>query len=163
MSTDFEAQIIAREAHIDLFNRFGFALDQRNWTAFAALFTEDAGFTTTVGHGFDDNGALNPGEVLVNARGRDDVVATIASFIESVSATHHLMSNYVVDIAEDRKSAKASAYARVYHIGKGPKAALFEESFARFDIKTVYQQSAWKIASMDELVMIMLGTVDVFG
>jgi 3-phenylpropionate/cinnamic acid dioxygenase small subunit len=155
MPTNLEA---VRQAHIDLLNRYAHAIDGRNWQAFAALFTENAAFSAkhSLGHGTGD------GEVF-SVDGRDKIVATISTIIATLSATHHLTSNYVVDLAPDANSADASCYFRAYHAGKGERAHLFEESLGRFDLKTVMVGSEWKIRRMEETVMIMLGTAEVFG
>jgi hypothetical protein len=155
MPTNLQA---VRQAHVDLLNRYAHALDSRNWPALAALFTTDAVFAAKrllgVGAGEADAFSLD---------GRDKIVETIARIIESLSATHHLMSNHVADIGSDTGSADASCYFRAYHAGKGARAHLFEESLGRFDLKTVRVGSEWKIQRMEETIMIMLGTVEAFG
>jgi SnoaL-like domain len=147
-----------RQAHIDLLNRYAHAIDGRNWPAFAALFTEDAVFSAKrlLGHGAGEADAFS-------VDGRDKIVETISTIIETLSATHHLMSNHVVDLAPDADSAEASCYFRAYHTGKGARAHLFEESLGRFDLKTVVVRPEWKIRRMDETIMIMLGTAEAFG
>jgi 3-phenylpropionate/cinnamic acid dioxygenase small subunit len=147
-----------RQAHIDLYNRYAEALDRRDWKALASLFTPDAVFAARrllgVGAGEADAFAIE---------GRDKLVDTISKIIDSLSATHHMMSNYVVDVAADGRSAEASCYFRAYHAGAGPRAHLFEESLGRFDLKTVRAGAEWKIRRMDETIMIMLGTPEAFG
>ncbi len=158
MANDFEASLIVREAHIDLFNRYADALDQRNWPTLTSLFTEDSAFGYSRSLGFDAGEAEHD-----LFEGRDNIVATISRLIESLSATHHFMSNYVVDADPGGNSARASAYFRAYHAGKGARAHLFEESLGRFDLETVRIRSEWKIRRMHEVIMIMLGTSDAFG
>lgn len=158
MADDFEARMIVREAHIDLFNRYADAIDRRNWSAFASLFAEDASF------GYSRSLGFGAGEAEQDmAEGRDNVVGMITRSIECLSATHHLLSNHVVDVDPGGDTAHASAYFRAYHAGKGPRADLFEESLGRFDIETVRIGSQWKIRRMHEAIMIMLGTPDVFA
>src|SRR5262249_9192018 len=95
--------------------------------------------------------------------GRDKIVTTIGAIIDSLSATHHLTSNYMLDLAPDGASADASCYFRAYHAGAGERAHLFEESLGRFDLKTVRLGAEWKIRRMEETIMIMLGTPEAFG
>jgi hypothetical protein len=158
MTISFEADLIVREAHIDIFNRYAHALDARNWKALAALYTEDGVFSFArslgVGAGIAEQATIE---------GRDKLVEMIASQIECLSATHHFMSNYVVDLDPGGEAAEASAYFRAYHAGRGERAHLFEESLGRFDLKTVKVGSEWKIRRMHENIMIMLGTADVFA
>ena len=156
MSATFEDLAVVRQAHIDLFNHYAHALDGRNWGALADLFTEDASFSFARSLGF---GAGETDKALIE--GRDQLVGMIRGSIESLSATHHLLSNHVVDV--DGGTASASCYFRAYHAGKDERAHLFEESLGRFDIATVRLPSGWKIRRMHESIMIMLGTAEAFG
>ena len=155
MSNSLEA---VRQAHIDLLNRYAHALDKRDWPAMTALFTADVvfGAKRLLGHGAGEADAFA-------LEGRETVVGTISKIIDSLSATHHLISNHVVDLAPDGNTAEASCYFRAYHAGGGDRAHLFEESLGRFDLKTVQVGADWKIRRMDETIMIMLGTVEAFG
>jgi 3-phenylpropionate/cinnamic acid dioxygenase small subunit len=158
MPSNFEAEALVRQAHIDLLNRYAHALDTRDWSALAALFADDAIFAARrlLGIGAGEADAFS-------IEGRDKLVETIAAIISSLSATHHMLSNYVVDIDPGGTKATASCYLRAYHAGAGERAHLFEESLGRFDLKTVRLGSGWKIRRMDENIMIMLGTPEVFG
>ena len=158
MTDDFDARMIVREAHIDLFNRYADAIDRRNWTTFAALFTQDASFGYSRSLGFEVGEAEQE-----RVEGRDNIMTMISRSIECLSATHHLLSNHVVDADPGGATAHASAYFRAYHAGKGARAHLFEESLGRFDIETVRTGPQWQIRRMHETIMIMLGTPDVFA
>ncbi len=158
MPVESETLATVRQAHIDLFNRYAHALDGRDWRALAALFTPDGSF------GFARSLGFGGGEAdRTSVAGREAVVAMISGAIESLSATHHLITNHVVDLGADDASAAASCYFRAYHAGKGERAHLFEESLGRFDIRTVRIGADWKIGAMHETIMIMLGTVEAFG
>ena len=156
MSDTFDADTGAHQAHIDLFNRYAHALDGRAWTALAELFTEDASFSFARSLGFGAGDAEQ-----ASFTGCDQLIAMIRGAIESLSATHHFLSNHVVDV--DGDTAEASCYFRAYHAGKGERAHLFEESLGRFDINTVRVGADWKIRRMHEAIMIMLGSADAFG
>ena len=146
----------ARQANINLMNRYAHAMDTRDWRAFAALFTDDAVFTAQQGLAKDV-----PSAQVMTVVGRDALVSQLTAIIESLSATHHMLSNYVVEA--DAASAKCSCYFRAYHAGAGERARLFEESLGRFDLLTVRLGAEWKIRRMEEYIMIMLGTPDAFG
>jgi 3-phenylpropionate/cinnamic acid dioxygenase small subunit len=156
MPGSIEEGAVVRQAHIDVFNRYAHALDGRDWQGLADLFTQDAVFSFARSLGF---GAGETDKATIE--GRDQLVAMIRGSIESLTATHHLLSNHVVDA--DGESAEASCYFRAYHAGKDERAHLFEESLGRFDIATVRVGSDWKIRRMHESIMIMLGTADAFG
>jgi SnoaL-like domain len=147
-----------RHANIDLLNRYALAVHKRDWTALGALFTPDAVFTARQTHGF---GGAEEGAFLVKTP--EKIVEATAAPIESLSETHTIITNHVVDAAPDDRSADMSCYFRAYHAGKGARAHLFEESLGRFEVKTVRVGSAWKICRLEETVMIMLGTIEAFG
>jgi len=158
MTSAFEAEALVRQEHIDILNRYAYALDTRDWPGLAALFTDDAIFAARrlLGSGSGEADAFS-------LTGRDKLVETIAAIISSLSATHHMMSNYIVDIEPSGAVATASCHFRAYHAGAGERAHLFEESLGRFDLKTVRVGSGWRIQRMDETIMIMLGTPEAFG
>src|SRR5262245_54536516 len=105
MSGTFEQASAVRQAHVDGFNRYAHALDGRDWDALAGLFTEDAVFSFARSLGF---GAGETDKASIS--GRDQLVAMIRGAIESMSATHHMLSNHVVD--PDGETARASCYFR---------------------------------------------------
>lgn len=148
----------AFQANIDMMNAYAHALDVRDWDLFASLFTEDTEFAARQ---YLENSV--PGEDFMLVKGRDALVATLQKTWEGLSATHHMLSNYVVNIAPDTASAEASCYMRAHHIGNRERSHLFEESMGRFDFKTVRREGGWKIRRMDENIFIMLGTADAFA
>jgi hypothetical protein len=155
MPTDLDD---VRHANIDLMNRYALAVHKRDWAKFGELFTPDAVFSArrTLGFGGGEEGAFS-------VQTPEKIVEATAAPIESLSETHTIITNYVVDAAPDNASADISCYFRAYHAGKGERAHLFEESLGRFEVETVRVGSSWKIRRLDETVMIMLGTVDAFG
>jgi hypothetical protein len=155
MSTDLDS---VRHANIDLLNRYALAVHKRDWPLLKDLFTRDAVFAAKRTFGFGGGE-----EVAFSVETPDKIVEATAHPIGSLSETHLLISNHVVDAAADNASADVSCYFRAYHAGKGERAHLFEESLGRFELKTVRVGSAWKIRRLDETVMVMLGTADVFA
>lgn len=146
------------QANIDLMNRYAHALDTRDWELFATLFTEDTEFAARQW----EEGAV-PGPDFMNVKGCRELTETLQKTWEGLSATHHLLSNYVVDLAPDGASAKATCYMRAHHVGNRERSHLFEESLGRFDLETVKQADGWKIARMEENIFIMLGTAEAFA
>ena len=156
-----ENEDMARDSHqanVDLMNAYAHALDTRDWTLFASLFTDDTSFAMRE---WADNAV--PKDWAFEIKGRDALVATIQGMWDGLSATHHLLSNYVVDPAPDGMSAKASCYLRAHHVGNRERSHLFEESLGRFDFETVLEGGAWKIRRMEENIFIILGTADAFA
>jgi hypothetical protein len=148
----------ARQAHIDMMNRYAHALDTCDWGLLDGLFSEDVAFRARV---LVDRKPTSAEDVRMD--GREAVVASLKGIFKNLSATHHLLGNYVVDVQPDGRTAKASCYMRAYHQGNGDRSHLFEESLGRFDFETVRDGAGWKIRRMEETIMVMLGTVEAFG
>ena len=146
------------QANVDLMNQYAHALDTRDWVLFASLFTKDCEFAA---RSWEENAV--PGPWFMEVRTRDELTATLQATWDGLSATHHFLSNYVVRPARDGKSAEASCYMRAHHVGNRERAHLFEESLGRFDLQTVKKKDGWKIARMEENIMVMLGTAEAFA
>ena len=146
------------QANVDLMNAYAHALDSRDWALFASLFTEVTVFAMRE---WGENAV--PKDWAFEIKGRDALVANIRGIWEGLSATHHFLSNYVVEPARDGSSAKASCYLRAHHVGNRERSHLYEESLGRFDFATVLEHGVWKIARMEENIFIMLGTADAFA
>jgi hypothetical protein len=73
-----------------------------------------------------------------------------------------MLSNHMVELAPDGRSARSSCYLRAHHVGDKERAHLFEESLGRFDFETVLEEGIWKITRMDENIFVILGTQDAF-
>jgi 3-phenylpropionate/cinnamic acid dioxygenase small subunit len=152
------ARFETQQDHVDLMNRYAHALDVRDWDLLASLFTEDAGFRARV---ILEGGVPDADNTAVD--GRDALVAMLRTIWDGLSATHHMLSNYVVEPAADGASAKASCYLRAHHVGNRERAHLFEESLGRFDFETVRTDAGWKIRWMEENLFVMLGTAEAFA
>lgn len=147
-----------RQANIDLMNAYAHALDTRDWELFAALFTEDAAFHARQ---YGENAV--PGEDFLVQQGRETIVSSIRAIWDGLSATHHMLSNHLVRLAPDRRTARCSCYLRAHHVGNRERAHLFEESLGRFDFETVMEGNAWKIRRLDENIFVILGTEAAFA
>ncbi len=146
------------QANIDLMNAYAHALDTRDWPLFASLFTDNTSFAMRE---WGENAV--PKDWAFEINGRDALVENIRGIWDGLSATHHLLSNYVVTPAPDDQSAHASCYLRAHHVGNRERSHLFEESLGRFDFETVLEGGAWKIGRMEENIFVMLGTADAFA
>ena len=153
-----ETRSDAHQANIDLMNRYAHALDVRDWDLFASLFTDDMRFRARQ---IGEDGTPGPDDMA--ADGRDALVAALRTIWDGLSATHHMLSNHMVELAPDGRSARASCYLRAHHVGNRERAHLFEESLGRFDLETVCRDGSWLIAGMTENIFIVLGTAEAFA
>ena len=157
MSTPQSAADV-RQANIDLMHRYAHALDVRDWALFETLFTADSSFAMRE---WGENAV--PRDWSFEVTGRDALIAMLRGIWDGLSATHHMLSNHVVEPAADGLSASASCYLRAHHVGNRERAHLFEESLGRFDFRTVREDGQWKIARMEENIFIILGTTEAFA
>lgn len=152
-----DAGLEAYLAHLRQLNAYCHALDTCDWTLMRTLFTEDAVFAARQ----MDGRAPLPDDIRLE--GREKLVGHLEKVWARLSGTHHMISNQVVDLAPDGASAKGSCYIKAYHAGAGERAHLFEESLGRFDFTSVKQDGMWRFRTWDEVIMIMLGTPEVFA
>jgi hypothetical protein len=129
-----------------LFNRFADALDRKCFDELASLFVEDA--TSTWLGEFEQSS-------------RDDLIAFIRPFIESVGATHHILGNFYAEV--DGEVATAAVRVRAYHAGIGERDGLFEETLGAFEGRLRRTSQGWRFTHFAEHAYVMLGTQDVFG
>lgn len=152
-----DAGLEAYMAHLRLLNAYCHALDTCDWALMRTLFTENAVFAARTMQG------RTPGPDDIRLEGREKLVGHLEKVWARLSATHHIISNHVVEASADGDSARGSCYIRAYHAGAGERAHLFEESLGRFDFTSIREDGAWKIRTWDENIMIMLGTPEVFA
>ena len=153
-----ESEIGVRQAHLDLLNRYCHALDTRDWTLLSSLFTDDVVFEAEM---IKEDRSPDPDAVRIETSAA--LVGALTRIWTNLSATHHMVTNHVMEIAPDKSAVTGSCYIRAYHLGRDDKSHLFEESLGRFDFQTVRSGSAWRIRRWSENIMIMLGTREVFG
>lgn len=152
-----DASLYAYMAHLRLLNAYCHALDTCDWALMRTLFAEDAVFAART---MKDR---RPQPDDIRLLGREALVGHLEKVWARLSATHHMISNHVVEPSADGNSAKGSCYIKAYHAGAGERAHLFEESLGRFDFTSVRDGEGWKIKTWDENIMIMLGTPEVFA
>lgn len=64
------------------------------------------------------------------ARGRDAIVARMRDHLGGRGPTQHLLGNHRVTV--DGATARSLTYARVHHVGAGPKAGAFFERMGEY-------------------------------
>src|SRR3989442_345384 len=101
VSATVEAEV--RQANVDLMNRYALALDTCDSDLLTAPCAEDIEF---VGQLLD--GRRHSGVEVMRLEGREAVVTTLAAIMDDLSATHHMLSNHMVEFAPDGASARAS-------------------------------------------------------
>jgi len=148
MDNDFAAQLkylVDKDEIHQLLCRYCDALDFRRWEML------DDVFTPTIR-------AFWPTEEVIE--GREENIAWIKRAFVYLGATHHLISNMVVNI--DGDTASTECRVRAYHAG-GDDRGLFEESLATFSAKACRTPAGWRINEFTETIAIMLGTEEVFA
>jgi hypothetical protein len=154
--TSLEAEAAVRQAHIDLMNRYALAMDTRDWAGMRDLFAPDAVFAAR---------RVVDGEAVesLSIDGPDKTIGFFKPLIESMAATHYLVSNHMLEPSADGTAASGGCHYRAYHAGKGERSHLFEESIGRFEFRTVRTGQGWKLAWLEEVNMITLGSAEAWG
>jgi hypothetical protein len=126
--------------------RYGRAMDDRDWSTFASLFTQDAKANLA------DEHFLN---------GREEITDLVRTVIEACAVTHHTMTNHLVALEGDRGSVEL--YCRAFHQGSGSKADMTYDCLARYSGKVVYDGDQWRISEWRETISYDWGSQDVFN
>lgn len=74
-----------RDSVADVVNRYAYALDNRQWTVLDDVFTTDA----VARYGTPKSPQLN---------GRENIVASIRSFLDGCGPSQHLLGNHLIEI-----------------------------------------------------------------
>jgi 3-phenylpropionate/cinnamic acid dioxygenase small subunit len=85
----------------DLLNRYAWAVDTRDWEAYAACFTADAVLS------------MHPAGLVMM---KDELLATIQSWAATLAGTRHLISNHVITVSGE--TARSKCYVQAHHWGK---------------------------------------------
>lgn len=118
--------------------RLAGALDAKDWPAIAASFTADA-----QGYG---------------AHGRDAIVARVRDHLGGCGATQHLLGNHRITL--DGDTASSLTYARVHHVGAGPKEGSFFECMGEYVDHWVRTGQGWQLTYRAFDMRIRLGDFD---
>ncbi|HET6508993.1 MAG TPA: nuclear transport factor 2 family protein [Baekduia sp.] len=130
--------LLDRAAINDLLVEHARCLDDKDWDGLQALFTED-GYLQ-----------LPFGRIEADAMG-----STSATHLDSYFATHHMSSNYAIEL--DGDTANARSYFSAAHVPSS------EDLWAHGDIGGWYQTTfrrvdgRWRIATIDETFLWRIG------
>lgn len=114
---------------------FASATDARDWSAIAALLTDDV--------------------VAYSATGPTAVVERMRAHLGGVGPTQHLLGNHRVRV--DGDLARTFTYARVHHVGAGPKAGSFYECLGEYDDHWARTDTGWRISRRVFEIRVSLG------
>ena len=118
---------------IELLNRFGIAIDSRDWDTFLSLFAEEVEFDySAIG---DIAGVFPPAEITDNAR------KNFGGF----EATQHLITNHQIEPSID--TAKCKAYVRAMHVLPNEEVESMLEIGGCYLAELIKTDSDWKIES----------------
>ena len=129
MSATLEDRLALRE----LADRYARAVDRRDWTLAATLFTEDC-----VLHG--------PGYELV---GREKILAGLR-LIDRYSATQHSVHNQLVEVDGDRASGET--YCTAHHVYARDGRPHMLDWGIRYQDRCVRERGAWRYARRELLL-----------
>lgn len=124
-----------RAALVELLADLAAATDARDWSAIAALLTDDA--------------------VAYGARGPAAVVERMQAHLGGVGATQHLLGNHRVRV--DGDGARTLSYGRVHHVGAGPMAGSYYECLGEYDDRWVRTATGWRISRRHFEIRVSLG------
>jgi hypothetical protein len=120
---------------IELTNRYGRAVDQRDWPAFDQIFTEDAeaDYSSVVAR---TNAAESTILAEVRPSGRAAIVGWLRAARSGGEPLMHFMTNHIVDeLADD--------HARTWHYVHERQGA-----YGSYDIEAVRTPGGWRIARL---------------
>jgi ketosteroid isomerase-like protein len=132
---------------MEAFSRYAAAIDDRQWDQMVRLYTPDA------------TAEQPAGSPLL--KGPEAIVAMISTAIDWLGPTHHSLSNFIIDVIDDR--AEASCYVRGYHAGAREHADKFEETLGKLAATLVRTPGGWLFSSFTEHIVLMLGTTEIFS
>jgi 3-phenylpropionate/cinnamic acid dioxygenase small subunit len=158
MQNDRDARIDALLLHNELHEvicRYFDMTDNRRFHETPDFFTADGQFNLYLSRA--DFQADNP---VMSYRGATQVQGMATSALAYIDQTHHTISNFRVE--HDGGRVIAHGNMRNYHRGYGITEGKDEESLAAFRAHMEQENGRWKIARLDEIMYIMLGTLDAF-
>jgi hypothetical protein len=133
---DAEAQrLLDRSELVELINRYGRAVDQRDWSAFDHIFAEDAeaDYSKVVANTRAESSTLS-----ADARpsGRTGIVAWLQAARSNGEALMHFMTNHIVDELDGDR-------ARTWHYVHERQGA-----YGSYDIEAVRTPDGWRISRL---------------
>lgn len=128
-----------RRGVIDSLHRLQRAIDSKDWAGIRAVFSDDGS-----GYGASD---------------LDTTLATMRAHLGGVGPTQHLLGNEHVEVEGDEATSRA--YARVHHVGAGPKEGAFVECLGEYEDRWVRSPDGWRLAHRTFAVHHWIGDRDV--
>ena len=118
---------------IELLNRFGIAIDSRDWDTFSSLFAQEVEFDySSIG---DIAGVFPPAEITNNAQ------KNFGGF----KVTQHVITNHQIKPSSD--TAKCEAYVRAMHVLPNEEVEPMLEIGGCYLAELIQTDSDWKIKS----------------
>ena len=145
---DLANSLADKLAIIELLNRFGMAIDLRDWESFHSLFTEEVEFDySSIG---EVAGTLHP----------DDITNTARRDLGGFEATQHVITNHQVQLSEDR--ATCYAQVRAMHLLPNDKTESLLETGGYYTAELVRIDSNWKIQNWKFTILWSNGDLELF-
>lgn len=140
---DLEKMIAEREIQAQLVS-LARAMDNRDWAALTAIFTEDirADFGT------------------VEVSGRQEVIDFIRSFLDNCGTTQHLLGNFVFDVQGDRATSRC--YVCDMHLSARPGNEASFRTLGDYADQWIRTGDAWKLCRRVKDNRATMGSMDVF-
>ena len=144
-----------RVALTDLAARYAQAVDRRNPTALAALFTEDARFVLPP--------ALNGTDAPTEIQGNTVVASSVVDAVSHLHSTRHIVQQQVLD-SDSATTAHGEAYCSAHHIyprGDGYRnnriEIRYQDSFEKVDGSWFFSRRELVVDFAEDVPVILLG------
>jgi hypothetical protein len=131
-----------RHAHY----RYAHAHDERDWEQLRTVFTPDVVAT----YGTD-----------IHLNGPDAMIRNTAAHLGGCGPSQHMMSNFVIRIADD--TAESSCYIRAFHAGKGEKAHITFSSYAKYSSSWRRTSQGWRAFTWTMKIFSNIGDASILG
>jgi ketosteroid isomerase-like protein len=124
-----------REAIRDVFATFAAAMDGKDWSLLATVWTEDAVY--------DHSAFTWDGLEEVVWHGRDDIMRRTIEGVSRHAASHHIVSNHRMRVEGDR--ARAVVYLHSVHLDDAQRADEHGDHGAWYFAELARGEGGWKI------------------
>lgn len=140
---DLETLVAEREIQVQLV-RLARAMDNRDWTALEAIFTDDV------------RADFGTGEIS----GRREVADFIRSFLDNCGTTQHLLGNFIFDVNGDR--ATSQCYVCDMHLSARPDDQTSFRTLGEYSDDWIRTGGSWKLSRRVKDNRGIIGSMDVF-
>jgi 3-phenylpropionate/cinnamic acid dioxygenase small subunit len=136
--SDLRSEVLA------VVDRYGTALDRRDWALLERVFVEDLIF--------------DAGEWVM--RDRASYIHTVRGYLEGCGPTQHLLGNYRVEFESDDEATSA-CYVRAFHLDAEQGAALTYEMGGEYRDRLRRTPDGWRITHRTLEVLYEVGSREV--